>query len=532
MPLIERRHFELAIANIAGLGDTDVFPLPIENHVLFDMKKEAVDLLMEMAKDLTNQLILTPPINYSALAPVGYEGFRWATQIDPIWNAYMLGLTLSLAADIEAKRAPSNVVFSHRYAPDGEHLFHRTGWREFQAESERLAGQHKYVVSVDIADFYGRIYHHRIENVLRYVDPDGQRTSQIINLLKTFSDGVSYGLPVGGPASRILSELLLNEADSLLAAMSPTLSYTRYADDYRFFVDSHDEAYRAIGFLSDRLRRNEGLSLQRSKTRIMTSSEYLASNKPSDPRPGSAAKFLNLHLYYDPYSPTAEEDYEDLREQLNEFDVLGMLRAELHKGRIDQALTKKLVGALHLMKPLPKEQAITSLLENLETLAPIIPHVMRAIRDNVSELTDEAQDRVHERVRLLISEGHRLSRVDVNLAYMIRVLARRRSIETEHLLMQIYDGPHGYGGAANPAVQRDIILVLGKWRANHWLHDRRSHYPTSHAWVKRAFLVASFSLGDEGSHWRRANRPLLQPFDGLTLAWAASRQAPAWEIPI
>ena len=37
---------------------------------------------------------------------VGYTSFRWVTQIDPIWNAYLLGLVLSIAPAIEAERIP------------------------------------------------------------------------------------------------------------------------------------------------------------------------------------------------------------------------------------------------------------------------------------------------------------------------------------------------------------------------------------------------------------------------------------------
>ena len=40
-------------------------------------------------------------MNVGALAPVGYTGFRWAMQIDPIWNAAYLSWVLSIADQIE-----------------------------------------------------------------------------------------------------------------------------------------------------------------------------------------------------------------------------------------------------------------------------------------------------------------------------------------------------------------------------------------------------------------------------------------------
>jgi hypothetical protein len=533
MPLIDNTAFELAVTNISTLGDTDVFPFPIENHVLHDRKEEVVRLLQDMSTNFATSLATRGPVNHSGLAPLGYNGFRWATQIDPIWNAYFLGLVLSLAERIEERRVPmaEKVVFSHRFAPSEHHLFERQAWIEFQAESVIRASAAKHVVSVDIADFYGRVYHHRIENQLKYIDSEGERARQIVQLLSAFSTRVSYGLPVGGPAARIISELVLDSVDRVLLAQRPRFNFIRYADDYRFFVDDLEEAYRAIGFLSEKLQRNEGLSLQRLKTRIMTNVEFVSTNT-SEPTPGSAAKFLSLHLYYDPYSPTAEDDYEQLTEQLAEFDVLGLLRTELQKGRIDQALTRRLVAALKLMQTIPKEQAVASLLENVETLAPVLPQVLRAVRDNVDDLSEDAQRSVHARVRELIESGHHVAQVDVNLAYMVQILARRHERESADLLMHLFQSPHGHTSTPSPNIQRDIVLALGRWRTEYWLHDLKPHYATLHPWVARAFYVASFAMGDEGHHWRRGVRSSLSPFDSVVAEWASERHGnPGWEIP-
>lgn len=535
MPLISNQFFEMAIDNIAALGDTDIFPLPVENHVLFDMKSDVVALLSSISTSLDAKLVDHPPTNHSALAPVGYNGYRWATQVDPIWNAYLLGVVLSLAQEIENRRVPvdEKVVFSYRFAPKGEHLFDREGWSKFQEQSNTLARVSKYVVSLDIADFYGRIYHHRLDNELKYVDQSGEHASQVMKILGKFSNGASYGLPVGGPAARILSELLLNAIDQILLDQDPEFVFTRYADDYRFFVNDLETAHRAIGFMAEKLQRNEGLSLQRNKTRIMTSAEYLTSTEPQDPRPGSAAKFLNMHLYYDPYSPTAPEDYEHLKESLEEFDVLGLLRAELSKGRVDQTLTKKLIVVLEHMQKSVREQAIRSLLENLETLTPVIPHVMRAIRRNIASLDMTAREAIYAQIRNLIEDGHHLSKVDVNLAYMIRVLAQEETQENARLLTRLFEGPHGHTGAAAPNIQHDIMLILGKWKRTHWLHDRQPHFGTMHPWTKRSFLIASYALQDEGQHWRRAHSKLFSPLDTIVQKWMQSRvQQPGWEIPI
>ncbi len=535
MPLIDRTDFLRAVQNVAAWGDTDVFPFPVENHVLYDQGTDVVDLLERVATDFDSYLTTRPPVNYSALAPVGYNGFRWATQLDPLWNVYLLGLILSLAPKIEEARIPRSeeTVFSYRYEPaqDGS-LFVKTGWKDFQQRSSALASSCKYVVVVDIADFYSRIYHHRVENELKYIDIDGSIARQITRLLGQFSKGVSYGLPVGGPAARVLAELLLNSTDHLLKARSD-VTFTRYADDYRFFVDDIESAYRCIGNLSETLHQNEGLSLQRAKTRIFTSSEFLAATQPESPRPGSAAKFLSLHLHYDPYSATAQDDYEKLKEQLEEFDVVGLLRAELFKGRVDAALTRRLVGVMQYLAPTPRVQAIKSLIENVDVLAPVMPQVMRAIRDSLENLEVDTQQSVQKSLRELVESGKHVTQVNVNLAFLVRALAKTPSRENEQLLARLYNGSHGYGVGPAPNIQRDIVLTLARWRANYWLHDLKPHYATMHEWVQRAFFIGSYSLGDEGRHWRSSVRSRQSEFDGIVATWAAAKsQQPGWQIPL
>jgi hypothetical protein len=39
----------------------------------------------------------------------GYTGFRAATQIDPLWNAYLLDVVIALGPSIEAARIPTEI---------------------------------------------------------------------------------------------------------------------------------------------------------------------------------------------------------------------------------------------------------------------------------------------------------------------------------------------------------------------------------------------------------------------------------------
>jgi hypothetical protein len=132
-----------AIQNIVKHGDTDIFPFPFENHAFFDRRTETIDLVIEYDENFEEYLTRFSPLNVSSLTPVTYSGFRWATQIDPIWNAHFLTCVLALSSKMEAARAPKsdNIVFSYRHHPDAEtgDLFDREfGWFKFMEHSIKL----------------------------------------------------------------------------------------------------------------------------------------------------------------------------------------------------------------------------------------------------------------------------------------------------------------------------------------------------------------------------------------------------------
>ena len=109
--------FEKAVKNIAKYGDTDIFPFPFERYMFEEKHESTVKLLEAIHSNFDSSLSNEPPSTIEEMVPVGYFGFRRATMIEPFWNAYFLGLVISLAESIELKRIDEteNTVFSYRY---------------------------------------------------------------------------------------------------------------------------------------------------------------------------------------------------------------------------------------------------------------------------------------------------------------------------------------------------------------------------------------------------------------------------------
>ena len=177
-------------------------------------------------------------------------------------------MVISLGPEIEAARLPidDQIVFSYRFSSDPatSQIFRPdVGWREFQARSLSLCDKFEYVLVCDISEFYSRVYHHRLENALKQATRS-HLPHRLMRFLQNFSNNNSYGLPVGGPAARLLAELVLNRTDRLF--VSNGVTFCRFADDYHIFANSVGEAYAKLILVSEKLLSNEELSLQKAKT--------------------------------------------------------------------------------------------------------------------------------------------------------------------------------------------------------------------------------------------------------------------------
>ena len=535
MPLAMKESLKRALRNVVKFGDTDIFPFPFERYTFADSLDTCVDLLMDRDDNFEDHLANYPPLTIETLTQIGYTGFRRATQIEPFWNIYYLALAISIAQEIENYRIPKHrgIVYSYRYSwsDDTHSLFGDSTWHDYRKRASERASESQYIVLTDIADFYPRINHHRLQNTLNRLAYAGHVPHRIIELLKQFSQTRSYGLPIGGPASRILAELALADVDKHLDLRR--VSFCRFVDDYTIFCKSKADAYEALVFLSERLS-NEGLSLQKSKTKIVSSSEfadlhlYLDPKREDNPVATEEQKLLNVSIKYDPYSPTADEDYESLKEAVEQIDILGILSKEVGKTIIDQTVAKQAISALRVLDVPVQEKAMRVLLdpENLLSLAPVFVSVMRAVRGIFDELTDAGKDYVDDALIELHENASHLLSVELNLSYYIQAISRNHSVQKEQILGEIFERTDSH------LLRRQIIRVMSDWTCHHWISDKIRNFNAYTEWERRALLIGSYCLGDEGRHWRKHIKRTLSPTEKTIRHWAATRREQERSIPV
>ena len=127
----------------------------------------------------------------------------------------------------------------------------------------------------DIADFYPPIYQHRLVNAVQAACGNSfqDHVRVLEKMLMRLSENVSYGIPIGPPASRLLGEAILIDVDSTLLSFG--VEFVRFTDDYVIFSDTPEDAEYGIRALGETLFTNHGLTLQTAKTKILKGTEYV-----------------------------------------------------------------------------------------------------------------------------------------------------------------------------------------------------------------------------------------------------------------
>lgn len=268
---------EIAVGNLIEEGFDDILGHPMEWWMLREPS-----LRETVVKEATARLD-PGKIEHLKLGPVQRiwspkktaHDHRVVTRMSPIDIVTMNALAVLIFERLEARRLPigQNRVFSYRRAIDGGRLWlrHHDAIRLFNdhVRTRRSDPAIKVVVKCDVYTFYDRVNLHRLQSALAEAGIPQTAHALVNSVLIHLADQNSYGLPVGGNASRVFAEAVMLPIDDFLVEHG--VDFCRYVDDFRFFAPDAFTAQRWLLLLVGRLAK-DGLALNPSKTHVESAS--------------------------------------------------------------------------------------------------------------------------------------------------------------------------------------------------------------------------------------------------------------------
>lgn len=524
----ELHHFARAAREISKHGDNDTLPFDMDVRfcgdeaealatIAYGFYKELRD--SEAAKDNHERIAALHVHSERLLAPSGPAGFRVVTKIHLFWNIYLNGLAIAIAAALEPQR--SSCAHSYRFLPEGgKQLFDETkSWRAFKEATvaqASIVGDEAVIVQTDISSFYEHVSHHYIENLINTLGGDAGPVSKQINaLLSKLFAGRSFGLPVGGQGARVLAELFLNQVDAALTSRG--VRWNRYVDDYVLIATNTADAYRSLGILAQGLM-DYGLSLNKSKTAFLSSKhyrDYVASQLGGDDI--EAAKLRNIDLKFDPYSDSADEDYESLVETVETLEVRQLLNRELEKALPDSFLVTQIGRTIRLHEPSVAIEIASTLLkqQNLHAFRSSFSTIMRGI---ANLRADGRFSVIHSRLDSLLDDvpvrSEHLLKADTSLLHYLRCLRFQSTPARVQFVRQLFDATQ------LDTVRRACIDCWRGWGDGAAFNHLRNRWQQMSPECQRLYWLASLEFGEEGDKAR------LQAKRAASQSWALGVELP------
>jgi Reverse transcriptase (RNA-dependent DNA polymerase) len=507
---------DLALDHLESQGDSDILPPAFEIAAIRHAWSELGPRLADTDLDTWH---VGP--RRQCLAPKQRLGLRIATQLDPLDSLLTTGLVIEAGQRLENTRIgrDEGVVHSHRFELGLGHgrLFSPAfSFRSFRERSLELVDEGaEYVLLTDISDFYPRLYHHRVENALRSaLEPDTGPARVILKFLNQWSQSISYGLPVGAAAFRLIAEVTLDDVDQALAAEGYT--FCRYSDDYRVFVDSERDARAALAFLAQILAVNHGLTLQEAKTEILPAQTFRDRFRWSEQDQATTSLQENLYellqqVGIDTYDlPDFDSLPEELIAEIEQANVWQLLAEQLRLDRPD-ARTVRFALQQIVWWGLHDEDGI--ILDGIAELAALFPEAIRGATAS-HELDLNEMQSVGKRLLELVDHPT-FAHLEYFRAWILSVFAESPDWNHSPQLQNIHR-QHTDSFTRSAATR-----ALGVSGIDHWFRSRRGDLFLMDPWERRAFLAGAASLpSDERRHWYASVRQRLSPLEVAVVDWA------------
>lgn len=515
---MKKESLDWALNHALTRGDSNIFPRAFEF--------EAIKFDWEHVRDsLTSADVLdwnSRPLR-RCLSPKHRYGFRIATQVDPIDFLLITALIYEIGNDIEKARIPKSegIVHSNRFKSDadGRMFDPEIGFDTFRQRSSDLAtsGSYSHVVVTDIADFFPRLYSHRVEGALSNATKHNNHVKAIMHLLSEWNQTVSYGIPVGQAASFLIAEITIDDIDRTLR--SEGITFVRYVDDYRLFANSAIEAHRHLATLANALFNNHGLTLQEHKTHILSTDDFLRGYFSTGAGIELAAlkeKFAEFIVSAGLEHPYNDIEYEDLshedQELIDSLNLTELLNDQLRSPDPDISLLRFIISRLG---QLDNHECASIILENIDKLYPIFPAVIRYL-GRLRKLSSVEKTAIGAQALELIDKSF-VSHLEYHRAWLFSLFSEGVGWGAGTELASLFSKfPDQFS-------QRKLVLALGKSHQDFWFRARKDSIFESVGWYRRAFLAGASCLpNDERKHWFNFLKPHSDLLEQAVMKWASS----------
>lgn len=436
------------------------------------------------------------------MVPKSRRGFRIAHQLSAHDTLIYLASVIENAEILESLRTPvdEGTAFSYRYKNgEGPRIFEVGGtyhdWMVKLTEfggTPAAFGEARTVISTDISDFYQRIYHHRIENILAtYRDKHSAEITK--KIIKSVRANQSFGIPVGQTASRFLAELVLNDTDQFLIELG--VPSTRYVDDFRIIVENEQIAHSTLCKLAEHLMITEGLSLNGSKTDMTTvaSAQRDAQKRLEDVFTDKDQREFQNYLRLTYEDDTTKDDSEDDVAEAMFFDANDLadkITEFVEYGRADLSTYKAILRAIRSLGGVDSEK-IT------KHHSQFLYYIPREFCLSLSKMDRSDEEKVKSTKDLLIKLLNESPFKDLVLCrYWIIDLFVRGCFEIDWKDFQSYDFNR------STVERRAMHLLRGRLGHAAYFRAQKTKFGELNDWEKPAFLLGAMCLPkDEYEKW-------------------------------
>ncbi len=391
---------KLALDNVIKEGLDDIFDKPFEVGLL-NNKLFYNTVYQDVQKSINGnsfESLYLNNIEHVLLPKNSAFDFRRCALIQPIDILKYNSLIISIADDIEKQRIPvgKKRIFSYRFKSEKGYLFNKNfNITSFKRTTQEKAARKRtnIIVSCDISNFYDRLNLHRLENSLISIGCNKNKIKTINELLLFWSNRDSYGLPVGSNRSRILAEASLVGIDNFL--LKNNIDFIRFVDDYRLFAPNTTVAHYWLTLLIERLW-TEGLTINKSKTKIEASSKYFKENSNIEHlKRNEVKKDTNPFVIIAGYGGTVPTRYRESSEREKEKFMKKNISELLERiTKKDFINSEEIIEIFKVIIIQNDFNSIDKILLSLDKYPQMTPYIVDGIKKNIESIPDAIVNKI------------------------------------------------------------------------------------------------------------------------------------------